>query len=164
MSVKFAVVAVVLLVLLVPLVRADSTTESFIVYTDKQNYTVGDPVSVYVQAQSIDPSQNITVTDVIVYDPTNATAAEWHGLAIVLTDTTTPQLVGTLTATIEGNYTVNANATGCPWLLRAIFVFFCRLLHINTVPEVPYGTIAATAALLGATGLYLTRKKHKTKK
>jgi hypothetical protein len=163
MRTKLAVVTLVLLALLVPLVRAQATTESFTIYTDKQTYLVGETVSIYVQANSIDPDQTITVTDVIVYDPNNAIVAEWHGLTIELADTTTSQLVGTLTANAEGTYTVSADAFGCKWLLIALCYFFCWGHH-NNVPEVPFGTIVAAAPLLGATGLYLTRKKQRTKK
>lgn len=163
MSIKFAIVTLFLLVLLVPLVRADGTTESFRARAHKQEYLVGEPVNIYVKADSIDPGQNITVTDVVVYDPNNSSVAEWHNLAIVLTDTTTPELVGTLTATVEGTYTVSAVAFGCTWLLGARCYFLCLRLQ-NEVPEVPFGTIAAAGALLGATGLYLTRKRYRTKK
>lgn len=165
-AISIAVLLTISVLLLVPLARADGTAESFIVYTDKTDYLAGEPINIYVKAQAIDPGQNITVTDVVVYDPSYSIVAEWHSLSIVLTSTTTPELVGTLTATIEGNYTVQAEATGCPFILRAIFWFFLRWLHspTNTVPEVPFGTIAAAAALLGATTLYLTRKRYRIKK
>lgn len=164
-SIKLASAALCLLVLLaIPLARADATTESFTVYTDKQNYMVGEPVNIYVKANSIDPNQTITVTDVIVYDPNNSSVAEWHNISIMLTNTTTPEYVGSFIATVEGTYTVSANATGCPWLLLAIWHFFCVFFKPTVAPEYPFGTIAAMAAFFGAAGLYATRKKYRMKK
>jgi hypothetical protein len=152
-----------LLILFVPLARADETTEVFTVYTDKQSYLVGEAVNIYVKAEAIDPNQTITVTDVIVHDPGNSSVAEWHNISIVLTDTTTPEYVGTVIATSEGEYTVSAEATGCLWTLWAICRFFCRR-WCNVIPEYPFGTIAAMAAFFGATGLYVSRKKYRVKK
>jgi hypothetical protein len=153
------------LVLVTPLVLADSSTESFTVYTDKQQYLVGDTISIYVQATAIDPNSTITVTDVVVYDPTNVSVAEWHGLSIVLNDTTTSVLVGTTTAASEGSYTVSANATGCLWLLCAIWHFICFLRPPpNVVPEAPAGTVMAgvsmAAALLAFIGVPRFRRKR----
>lgn len=162
MSIKFVAITLFCLsVLLVPFVKADETTESFTVYTDKQEYLIGETVNVYVKAESIDPDQNITVTDIVVYGPGNSTVAEWSNLSVVLTDTETPVLVGTLTATLEGEYTVSASALGCPWRLRARWWFWCWFWHppCNVVPEVPFGTITAIATLLGAAGIYAKRKK-----
>lgn len=151
------------LILTVPLVMADESTESFSIYTDKEEYLVGEPVNIYVKANEIDPNETITVTDVIVYDPGNITVAEWHNLSIVLTDTTTPAYVGSIIAESEGTYQVSAEATGCLWILRAIYRFICRLLHRQVIPDVPFGTVMAMVAFLGATGLYAIRKKHPKK-
>lgn len=166
-SIKLASLALCLLILLVPLAGADETTESFIVYTDKQEYVIGEAINIYVKAEAIDPNQTITVTDVIVYDPNNVSIAEWHDLSIVLTNTTTPEYVGTVIATSEGEHTVSATATGCPWFLWAWWRFFCWWWHRqwkrNVVPEYPFGTIAAMVAFFGAAGLYISRKKHRAK-
>jgi len=149
------------MMLTIPLVMADASTESFKVYTDKTEYMAGEVVRIYVKADAIDPNQTITVTDVIVYDPENKTVAEWHDLSIVLTDTTTSVYVDSIMAEAEGTYMVYAEATGCPWILRFIWWFFCRRHYKpNVVPEVPFGTIISSLALLGATGLYMQRKKH----
>lgn len=150
--------------MLVPIVMADETTESFVVFTDKNEYLAGEAVNIYVKAEAIDPDQTITVHDVIVYDPNNVSVAEWYGLDIVLEDTTTIKYVGTVIATAEGEYSVSAKATGCSWFLFAIFRFFCRYRWSNNVvPEFPFGTIAAVAAFFGATGLYISRKKKQNK-
>jgi type 1 fimbria pilin len=164
MSIKLVSAALCLLILFVPLVSADETTEAFTVYTDKQEYIVGEAVNVYVKAEVIDPNQTITITDVIVYDPNNSSVAEWQNLSIVLTNVVTPEYVGTVIATSEGEYTVSAKATGCPFILWALWHFFCRWWQRNTIPEYPFGTIAAMAAFFGATGLYVSRKKHRVKK
>jgi hypothetical protein len=151
--------------LLVPLARADETTESFIIFTDKSEYLAGEAVNIYVKAEAIDPNQTITVHDVIIYDPNNTSIAEWYGLDIVLEDTATIQYVGTVIATSEGEYSVSAKATGCPWFLWAFFCFFCRChWDNNVVPEYPLGTIAAMAAFIGATVLYVSLKKKRMKK
>lgn len=163
-SIKLVSAALCLLVLFVPLASADETTEAFTVYTDKQEYIVGEPVNIYVKAEAIDPNQTITIIDVVVYDPNNSSVAEWHNLSIVLTDTTTIKYVGTVIATSEGEYTISAKATGCPWILWAIWLFFCRWWRCNVIPEYPFGTIAAMAAFFGATGLYVSRKKYRVKK
>jgi hypothetical protein len=150
-----------LLILVVPIVaHADQTTESFTVFTDKSQYYVGDPVNVYVQANSIDPNNTITVTAVVVYDPTNVSVAQWDNLTITLANNTTIQYVGTVFAETQGQYTVTANATGCPWTLHARCCFTCQYYHGNTVPELPFGSIVATLAFAGATGLYITRKRR----
>jgi len=162
MSIKLvSVIALCLLVLLIPLARASETTESFTVYTDKQNYIAGELVNIYVKADSIDPNQTITVTDVIVYDPNNSSVAEWHNISIVLTTTTTSEQVGSFTATSEGPYTVNASAIGCAWRLWSCWRFFCWRHHF-VVPEYPFGTIASMATFFGAIGLYFTRKKYRS--
>jgi len=164
MSIKLVCAALCLLVLFVPLASADETTKSFIVYTNKKDYVVGEPVNIYVKAETMDPNHTITVTDVIVYDPNNVSVAEWHNISIVLTNTTTPEYVGTVIATSEGEYTVSAEATGCLWILRAIWRFFCRWWQRNVIPEIPFGTIAAMTAFFGATGLYVFGKRHRVKK
>ena len=167
--VGLASLAICLLALSVPLVMADGLTdggvpESFSVYTDKLDYEVGETVTVYVKADSIDPNQVITVTDVIAYDPNSSPVAQWRGISIVLSDTTTPKIVGTFTAPVEGFYTVEASGTGCPQILRCSWRFHCRpRVPINVVPEFPFGTIAGIGAFLGATGLYVTRKKRPLK-
>ena len=151
---------------MIPLVRAQEpteTTESFIVYTDKPTYEIGETISIYVQAVSIDPGSDITVQNVTVYGPDKAVTADWRGINIVLTDTETTQQVGTLTPTVDGAYTVEASGTGCPFILRWI-CFFCWRKPCQTVPEVPLGTIAVAAAMLGATGLYIKKKTSKNKK
>jgi len=163
-SIKLLSAALCFLILFVTLASADGTTESFIVYTDKQDYIVGEAVNVYVKAEAIDPNQTITVTDVIVYDPNNLSVAEWHNLSIVLANTVTTEYVGTIIATSEGEYSVSAKATGCPWILRAIWRFFCWWWRRNVIPEYPFGTIAAMAAFFGATVLYVSRKKHRVEK
>jgi hypothetical protein len=149
------------MILAVPLAMADETTESFIVYTDKEEYLVGEVVRIYVKAEAIDPDQTITVENITVYDPANNIVAEWHNLSIVLTDTETSVYLDSIIAETEGTYTVYAEGTGCPWVLRFIWCFFCwRKWKRNVVPEVPYGTVIATVTLLGATGLYIRQKKH----
>jgi hypothetical protein len=167
-SVKLASAALCLLILLVPLAGADETTESFIVYTEKEEYVIGEPVNIYVRAEAIDPNQTITVTDVIVYDPSNVSIIEWHNISIVLTDTTTPEYVGTVIATTEGEYTVIANATGCPWFIIRWCRFFCwwwsRCWKRNVIPEYPFGTIAAMVAFFGAAGLYVSRRKYRLRR
>ena len=153
-----------LMVLLVPIVMADATTESFVIFTDKSEYLAGEAVNIYVKAEAIDPGQTITVHDVIVYDPDGNPVAEWYGLDIELEDTTVIKYVGTVIATAEGEYSVSAKATGCPWFLYAIFRFFCRRRWSNNVvPEFPFGTIAAVVAFFGATGLYISRRKKQGK-
>ena len=151
------------LILAVPLAMADASTESFSIYTDKEEYFVGEAVNIYVKANAIDPNETITVTDVVIYDPSNVSVAEWHNLSIVLTDTVTPEYVGTIIAESEGSYTVSAKATGCPWILLAIWRFICKYWHSKVIPEVPFGTIIAMVSLIGATGLYAVRKKHPKK-
>jgi hypothetical protein len=176
MSIKLAVATLCFLALLVPLAGAAETTEPFSVYTDQQDYIVGQPVNVYVKANLIDPSQTITVTDVIVYDPTNSSVADWH-VSIVLKSTEEAVQVGTFIAMSEGAYSVSANAaittpssgtTGVSaqgarwlWILMSRWRFWCRFWRPNVVPEYPFGTIAAMGAMIGVTGLYVARKKHK---
>jgi len=151
------------LILTVPLVMADESTESFSVYTDKEEYLVGEPVKIYIKANAIDPNETITVTDVVVYDPTNVSVSEWHNISIILTNTVTPVYVGSIIAESEGTYQVSAEATGCLWILRAIHRFICRFLRPKVIPDVPFGTVMAIVAFLGATGLYAIRKKHPKK-
>jgi hypothetical protein len=156
-------------ILVTPLAVADESTESFSVYTDKQEYSVGETVNLYVKANAIDPNQTITVTDVVVYDPANIPVAEWHGLSIVLTDTTTPAYVGAITAETEGTYTVSATATGCLWFLRGIWYFICLLLSHRprpVIPEVPVGTVMAGVSMIAALFAFmavprLRRKQHR---
>ena len=109
--------------------------ESFIVYTDKDEYFIGDIVSVFAKATTILPNETIAITSVTVYDPLNNTAAEWDNLSIVLSDTETEVFVGSLQALEAGSYTVNATATGC--VLRCLWKFFCwsQMRNIKIVPE-----------------------------
>jgi hypothetical protein len=165
-SIAIIALTACLLAVMIPLARAQEpagTTESFIVYTDKPTYELGETVNVYVKAVSIDPGSDITVQDITVYGPDNAVAAEWHGLNIVLTDTETIQQVGTLIPTMDGTYTVDASGTGCPFILKWI-CFFCWRRPCQKVPEAPLGTIVVAAAMLGATGLYIKKKASKNKK
>ena len=76
---------------MVTLVSTDESTESFIVYTDKTEYEVGETINIYAKAVSIDPDQVITVCNVTVYDSDNLIVADWSELSMVLTDTITPQ-------------------------------------------------------------------------
>lgn len=159
-----AVAWLCMMIIAIPLAMADETTESFTVYTDKEEYLVGEVVRIYVKANSIDPNQTITVTDITVYDSANNAIAEWHNLSIVLTDTVTPVYVDSVTTQSEGSFTVSAEGTGCPWILRALWWFFCRRFwKPHVVPEVPLGTVAALTTLLGATGLYIQQKKRSKK-
>jgi hypothetical protein len=160
---SIAITWLCILILAVPLAMAEEPTESFSVYTDKEEYIVGEAVNVHVIANAIDPNETITVTDVIAYDPANVSVAEWHNLTIILTDTTTPEYVGTLIAESEGNYTVSAEGWGCAWRLRCRCRFRCRRWR-RPIPEVPLGTIMAIVAFLGATGVYAVQKKHPKKK
>lgn len=139
---------------------ADEKTESFTVYTEKQVYIEGEQVNIYVKANSIDPGQNITLTDVFVYDPENSIAIEWHNMSIVLTDTTQTEYVGTFFANTEGNYTIYAEATGCPWIIRCWWFFCWNRPPNHVVPESPFGTITAMAAMFGAFVLATARKRH----
>lgn len=109
--------------------------ESFIVYTDKDEYVIGDIVNVFAKATTILPNETITITSVTVYDPLNNTAAEWDNLSVVLSDTETEVFVGNLKALEAGSYTVNATATGC--ILRSLWKFFCwsQMRNIKIVPE-----------------------------
>jgi hypothetical protein len=150
-------------ILAIPLVMADESTESFSIYTDKEEYLVGEAVNIHVKANAIDPNETITVTDVVVFDPANISVAEWHNISIVLTDTATSAYVGTIIAESEGSYTVSAEATGCWWILRARWWFRCWCWHSHVVPEVPFGTVIAMLTFLGATGLYAVRKKRPKK-
>jgi len=152
--------ALCLFVLLIPLASASETTESFTIYTERTEYLVGELINVYAKAEAIDPNQTITITDVVVYNPENLSVVEWRNISIVFVDTTTSQYIGTVVATSEGEYTVSANATGCPWILRAIWRFFCRRLN-NTVPEVPLGPIMASILMVAAFGAYFELQKRK---
>jgi len=160
---SIAVMLLCTLILAVPLVMAGESTESFSVYTDKEEYLVGEAVNIYVKANAIDPNETITVTDVVVYDPANISVAEWHNLSIVLTDTATSAYVGTIIAESEGSYTVSAKATGCLWILCAIWRFICWCWRPHVVPEAPFGTVIAMLTFLTATGFYAVRKKHPKK-
>ena len=161
MRIKIAVLILFIVVFMVPLVRVNAQTESFTVYTDKTQYALGATAYVYVKANYIFPRNTITVTDVVVTDPNGHTAAAWHGLNIVLSDTTTSILVGSVSPTLIGTYSVSAQAFGCSLLLNANCNF---LTYTTSVPEVPFGTIGVAAALLAAMCLYFTRKKHAAKK
>jgi hypothetical protein len=163
-----------MLILSVPLVIADESTESFSVYTERKEYIVGEVINIYAKANTIGPGQTIMVTDVVVYDSANMSVAEWRNLSIVLTDTTTQSHVGTIVVESEGGYTVSAVgtvmeessggstggmlATGYRWILRAMWCFICRFFKPHVIPEVPFGTIASVMSFLGATGFYVTRK------
>jgi hypothetical protein len=150
-------------ILAIPLVMADESTESFSIYTDKEEYLVGEAVNIHVKANAIDPNETITVTDVVIYDPANISVAEWHNISIILTDTTTIAYMGTIIAESEGTYTVSAEATGCAWRLCARWWFRCRFWCHHVVPEVPFGTVIAMMSFLGATGFYAVRKRHPKK-
>jgi hypothetical protein len=163
MKTKPIVLALCLLVLFIPMVSADETTESFTVYTEKKEYLVGELIDVYVRAEAIDANQSITVTDVVVYSPENSPVGEWRDISIVLTDTTTSRYVGTVVATSEGEYTVSANATGCPWILLAIWRFICRRLQ-NVVPEVPLGTSMASVAMIIGLVAYVALPRWRRKR
>lgn len=164
-SVKLVGTFLCLMVLLIPFVSADATTESFVIFTDKSQYLSGEAVNVYVKAEAIDPDETITVHDVIVYDPEGLPVAEWYGIDIVLEDTNTIKYVGTVIATSEGEYSISAKATGCPWFLYAFFRFFChRCWQPNVIPEFPFGTIMAMVALFAGTGIYVYRKKSRPEK
>ena len=156
-------VALCLLVALLPLVRADETTESFTVFTEKSTYVVGETINVFVKAEAVDPNQTITVTDIVVFDPNNASVAEWHNISIILSYAGAQQHVGTIRATAEGEYTISANANGCPWILRALWRFFCLRLR-NYVPEVPLGTVAASASMILALAGYFLVPRWRRKR
>jgi hypothetical protein len=160
---SIGVIVLCTFILAIPFVMADETTESFSIYTDKEEYLVGETVNIYAKADAIDPNETITVEDVIVFDPANVSVAEWHNLSIVFTDTATPAYVGTVIAESDGNYTVSAEATGCSWRLRARWRFRCRCWCHHVIPEVPFGTVVAMLAFLGATGFYAVKKKHPEK-
>lgn len=169
------VICLFAITLATPLVKADELTEPFSVYTDKTEYLVGEVINIYVKANTVDPTQTIIVTDVIVYDPANVSIAEWHGLSIMLTDTTTPIFIGRIISKSEGSYTVLAEATepllGSSaasteatgqrwWIWRVIWRFLCWFFRSKVIPEVPLGTIVSMISLVGATGFYVLRKKN----
>jgi hypothetical protein len=158
------VVALCLLVAFLPLVKADSTSESFTVFTERSQYLVGETINVFVKAEAIDPNQTITVTDVVVFDPNNASVAEWHNTSIVLTYVGEQQYVGSVVGTLQGEYTVSANATGCLWILRCFWHFFCIIPIHHVVPEVPIGTIAASASMILALGAYVAVPRLRRKR
>jgi hypothetical protein len=180
--VRSIVVAWILaLILVTPLARADQATESFTVYTDQTEYLVGQTINIYAKADAIDPNETIVITDVVVYDPANVSVAEWHGLSIELTDTTTIVYVGSLVAESEGTYSVSAAATGGFWFLRCICWFICWFVQHppgyvpppyhpppvcrHVVPEVPAGTIMAGVSMIAALFAFMAvprfrRKQH----
>jgi hypothetical protein len=156
-----------------PLVKADETVEPFSVYTDKTEYLVGEVINIYVKANAAGASEAITVTSVVVFDPSNVSVAEWNDLSIVLTET--PTYVGRIIAQSEGGHTVAAEAaveqaSGTSatagvagrrwWIWRVIWRFIIRFFHPKVVPEVPVGTIVAMIGLVGATGLYVVKRKN----
>jgi hypothetical protein len=161
------------------LVKADETMEPFSVYTDKAEYLVGEVINIYVKANEINPNETITVTEVVVYDPSNTSVAEWHDLSIMLTDTATPIFVGKIISKSEGSYTVLAEAAIGPllgsgggqieancgwWIWRVIWRFICRFWrNHHVIPEVPIGTIVTVIGLMGATGLYVVQKRNPKK-
>lgn len=152
-----------LTLLAVPLAMAEEPPESFIVFTDKEEYLVGEIVRIFVKAEVIEPNQTITINEIIVYDPANNTVAEWRDLGIVLTDTETVVYVGYVVAEMEGTYTVYAEGTGCPWILWFIWWFFCRrFFKPKVIPEVPFGTIAALTTFIGAAGIYIIVRRKNT--
>lgn len=152
------------LILAIPLAMSDECTESFSIYTDKEEYLVGEAVNIYVKANAIDPNETIIVTDVVIFDPANITVKEWHNLTVILPDTIAPAYVGTIFAESEGIYTVSAGAWGGRWRLWARWWFIIRWFwHRKVIPEVPFGTVIAMMSLVGATGLYAVRKKTRKK-
>jgi len=157
-------VALCLLMAFLPLVKADPTSESFTVFTERSQYLVGETINVFVKAEAIDPNQTITVTDVVVFDPNNASVAEWHNMSLVLTYVGEQQCVGSVVGTLEGEYTVSANATGCLWILRCLWHFFCIDHRNHVVPEVPIGTIAMSASMILALAAYVTVPRWKRKR
>jgi len=156
--------ALISLLSLLPLAEAELTSESFSVFTDKDEYVLGNTVNVYVKADAIDPNETITVRDVIVYDPLNSSFVEWHNLSIILTDTTTPSYVGTFTVMELGNYTIWANGTGCPRRLFCWFRFRVWWRQWHVVPESPIGTlmvpIMGLIALAAWRGIRIRRKNY----
>jgi hypothetical protein len=156
-----------------PLAKANETVEPFSVYTDKTEYLVGEVINIYVKANTVDANETITVTSVAVFDPSNASVAEWNDLSIALT--TAPTFVGRIIAESEGSYTVSAEAMVEPasgisavtgvagrrwWIWRVIWRFIIRFFHPKVVPEVPVGTIVAMIGFVGATGLYVVKRKN----
>lgn len=142
-----------------------SNGESFSVFTEYDEYVVGDTVNVYVKADHIDPNETITVTDVVVYDPSNCSAKEWHGLSIVLSDTTTIHYVGSLTVLQEGEYRVWAKGTGCLLIIIALILFWvcgCVCPPPSCVPEFPMG--AEVLTLVALLGLSVLKRRFKTPK
>jgi hypothetical protein len=152
-------ILIVSIPIMMPFAKADQATESYQVFTNPQTYEVGDNVTILAQALSLNPGNVITITDVVVYDPNGAVAAEWHNQTIVLPDTQTIVTVGTMTPQVAGNYSIDCNATGCPTIIRFFLPFFCYVKPKNYVPEVPTGTIDAVLAAVAAAGLYVTKKK-----
>ena len=126
--------AVAFVGILLPLVSAHEE-ESFIIYTDKNEYFIGDVVSVFAKATKILPGETITITSVTVYDPLNNTVASWDNCSIVLSDIETEVFVGSLQALEAGSYTVNATATGC--ILSCLCKFLCwsQMRNIKIVPK-----------------------------
>lgn len=152
------IIFIIVLALAVSLVKAQTSDESFSVFTDQTTYNVGDTVTVLTQANYIDPNSTITVTDVNVTDPSGNLVAQWNNLNVVLSNTTTVVQIGTLTANTPGNYTVNAAATGCLTILFCHWIFQIKPF-IKPVPEYPLGTITALTAVLAVAGLYIKVKR-----
>jgi len=156
-------ILIVAIPIMMPFAKAQTTTESYQVFTNPQTYQLGDNVTILAQALSLNPGNVITISDVVVYDPNGAVAAEWHNQSIVLPDTQTIVTVGTFTPAVVGTYSINCTATGCPWIIFFWRPFFCWIKPRNYVPEVPLGSIAAVLAAAAATAVYVTKKKPREK-
>jgi hypothetical protein len=162
-------------------VHAEEASEPFVVFTERKEYFVGELINVYVKVAALDANQTVTVTDVVVFDPNNMSVAEWRGISIVLTSAGETQYIGTVAATSEGNYTVSADATATVsagggygttagasgrhvcWIRRVIWRFFCRGFR-HVVPEVPLGTIAASAAMIVGLAGYVFMPRWRRKR
>jgi len=120
---------------------------SFTVYTEREEYEMGDIVNVLAKGSSIPLGKTITVTDVTAYDIFNQTAAEWHDLSIILNDNQTEKFVGSFAALEAGTYTVNAtasdvgtfnvNAITTGSIHSSCWKFFCwsKMHNIKIIPE-----------------------------
>jgi hypothetical protein len=128
MKIRFGRIALIIsflavLLVSIPVARAE---ESYVVYTEKDVYLIGETVQVFAKAEQIDADSTITIENVTVYDPMNQTIVTWSDLNIVPADTNTIVQVGELTATIEGRHAVYAEATGCPIRIIRWFFFIIR--------------------------------------
>ena len=127
-------------------IRTAEGEESFSIITEKTVYYEDETVHVYVKADSLEPDGNITITYVNVTDASNTLIAEWNDLAIVLTDTVNLQYVGSFVLEQPGDYTIYAEAYGCPIFLIVWLIIRCILRLV--IPEVPIGTIAVVVPML----------------